>query len=143
MSAAHSIFIQSTRLPFLLASLSFSSSLETMIPHLDLLLLACLHASVISCILLVTTLFLLICLLLASFLTLFSIILFDAFNIISPLSSIIDTLIVNLELGFTLILFLLMSQVVGAALLLMPLFKSAGSTVKVRVRCVFDYFQGF
>ncbi|KAJ8644786.1 hypothetical protein MRB53_006534 [Persea americana] len=114
-----------------------------MIPHLDLLLLACLHASVISCILLVTTFFLLICLLLASFLTLISIILFDAFNIIFPLSSIIDALIVNLELGFTLILFVLMSRVVRVALVLMPLFKAAGSTMKVRVGYVFDYFQGF
>lgn len=114
-----------------------------MIPNLDLLLLAFLHASFISCILLVTTFFLLICLLLASSITVFSIILFDALNIITPVSTIINTLIVNLELGFTLVSYVVISRAVDAALVLTPLFEAAVSGVKVRVRHVLDYFQGF
>jgi len=79
-----------------------------MVPNLDLILLAFLHGSFISCTLLVLFFVVLICLLLAISVTLFSILLIYSYDIFCWISLYSGAPRANVELGFVLLLCTLM-----------------------------------
>ncbi|KAK4558911.1 hypothetical protein RGQ29_008246 [Quercus rubra] len=87
-----------------------------MIPNLDLILVAFLHGSFIACVLLVVISVILIGLLFSFFLTLFSIVIIDLYDVFSMCSMHYVTLKANLELGLVLILYIVMQQAVSLVL---------------------------
>ncbi|KAL5976852.1 hypothetical protein ACLOJK_021187 [Asimina triloba] len=115
-------------------------------PSIELLFLSFLYASFITCILLFFISLLLIFLLIATSLILLSIILVDAYNTIPPLSWKLDALIVDLKLGFVLILCAVIGVAVNAALVVMPQFKPVtkivATEIKPRAQLTLDYLQG-
>ncbi|KAJ4950259.1 hypothetical protein NE237_027091 [Protea cynaroides] len=113
--------------------------LPRMVPHLDLLLLACVHGTLISCILLITLFFNFICLLLAISVTLLSIVFIDAYGILCLVSSSFATLKYNLELGFVLLLCRSIHWAVDATLALIPPFKLAASELKAKAWYIIDH----
>ena len=102
-----------------------------MVPNLDLILLAFLHGSFISFLLLLLLFLTLISLLLSFFLALFSILLIDSCHIYSLLSQYFGTLWANLQLGCKLILLALTHLFVTLVLALKPLFQGVASKVRV------------
>ncbi|KAI7993635.1 hypothetical protein ACSBR2_040369 [Camellia fascicularis] len=112
-----------------------------MVPNLDLILIAVLHGSFISCILLVFTFLMLICLLLAFSITLFSIVIIDSYDVFSMISLYFGTLRANVELGFVLVLFTLLHFMVNAGLASKPRVESMVANFKVKARHVVDHIK--
>ncbi|XAR70868.1 hypothetical protein NMG60_11027902 [Bertholletia excelsa] len=109
-----------------------------MVPNLDLILLSLLHGSFISCILLLFVFVIMICLLLAFFITLLSIILIDSYDIFSTLSLYFHNLRANIELGFVLVLVTLVHVLVKGALASKPWFERVSADLEDKARHALD-----
>lgn len=94
-----------------------------MLPNLELILLLILHGSFIASILLLFTSLVLLALLLAFFLGLFSLVVIDLYDIFPLISWCFQTTKANLELGFVLILCVILRRVVNTILLSIPFFQ--------------------
>ncbi|PSS17816.1 Protein Tat like [Actinidia chinensis var. chinensis] len=114
-----------------------------MVPNLDLILLAFLHGSFISCILLLVIFLTLICLLLAFSIALFSIVLIDSYHIFSLVSLYFGTLRANVEMGFAIGVFTLMHFMVNAALDSKPLVEGMVASFRLKAQHVMHQIKAF
>ncbi|KAK4419971.1 hypothetical protein Salat_2410000 [Sesamum alatum] len=103
-----------------------------MIPNHDLILLSLLHASFISCVLLLVTFVVLICLLLAFCIMLLLIAFLDIYDALLFFSWYVADVKSNIELAFVVTLFSFMRFFVHMSLASKPIWE--GITVKVRVK---------
>ncbi|GKV44865.1 hypothetical protein SLEP1_g52006 [Rubroshorea leprosula] len=105
-----------------------------MVPHLDLLLLAFLHGSFISCVILVAIFLILITLLLACSLTVFSIVVIDVYTIFSLLPQYFQYMKADLELGFVFLLYTAMNSAISAISSAEPSFNRMVSSLKSKTQ---------
>ncbi|KAM7490422.1 hypothetical protein LguiA_033343 [Lonicera macranthoides] len=109
-----------------------------MVPNLDLILLALLHGSFISCVLILVLFIILMALLLAFSIGALSIVVIDSFDLFSLISRYVATLRANIELGFILILVTAMHFIINAAIASKPWFNNIVSKIKENLQWVVD-----
>lgn len=104
----------------------------SMVPNVDLILLALLHGSVISCIVLLVTFVIFICLLLAFSIILLLIVFIDFYDAVSFISWYLAIVKSNIELAFMVTLFTLMRFIVNMSLASMTFLE--GTTINLKVK---------
>lgn len=109
-----------------------------MVPNLDLFLVALLHGSLISCVLIIVIFIILIAILSTYFITLISIIFLDGYEYLPYVSQIVTTINAHLELCFMLMVLFLTYTYVLAKLKWKPVFDEKVSEMKEKLRVAFD-----
>ncbi|KAM7493306.1 hypothetical protein LguiB_027915 [Lonicera macranthoides] len=114
-----------------------------MVPNLDLILLALLHGSFISCVLILVLFIILMALLLAFSIGALSIVVIDSFDLFSLISRCVATLRANIELGFVLILVTAMHFIINAAIASKPWFNNIVSKIKQNLQWLVDQVNDY
>lgn len=109
-----------------------SKSTNQMFPNMDLILLTLLYCSFISCALLLAIFVTFNGLMLAFFITLFSIVVIDVNDAFSLFSLYFVTVKANFELGFVVILWAVIHEAIVVMLVLKPLCERMVSEIKVK-----------
>lgn len=109
-----------------------------MVPNLDLFLVALLHGSLISCVLIIVIFIILIALLSTFSISLFSILLIDAYDYYPYVTQLVEMMSAHLELCIMLMVILLTYVYVVADMRWKPVFRDRLSELKMKLRVAFD-----
>ncbi|KAJ7958571.1 Protein Tat like [Quillaja saponaria] len=136
------LFLLSTINSYLSFSSKFSYVPNQMLPNLDLVILALLHASFIAFTLHIIIFIILIALLFAFFIALLSVFIFDLNQFSSLVSPYFEILKDDLQLGMVLILLQLINQAVRIGLTSKPWFERKVSEFKLNARHFISHVHG-
>ncbi|KAL8263376.1 hypothetical protein R6Q59_024725 [Mikania micrantha] len=109
-----------------------------MVPNLDLFLVALLHGSLISCVLIFVIFIILIAILSSFFISLFSIIFFNVYDYYPYVSQLVKTTNAHLELFFVLTIIVLTYAYVVMEMRWKPVFRIRVYELKRKLRVAFD-----